>query len=34
MPSMCVDLTTRAVQKAIALALQTEADLQEPAFNY
>lgn len=34
MPSMCVDLTTRAVQKAIALALQTKADLQEPAFNY
>ena len=34
MPSMCVDLTTRAVQKAIALALRTKADLQEPAFNY
>ena len=34
MPSMRVDLTTRAVQKAIALALQTKADLQEPAFNY
>ena len=34
MPSMCVDLTTHAVQKAIVLALQTEADLQEPAFNY
>jgi len=34
MPSMCVDFTTRAVQKAIALALQTKADLQEPAFNY
>ncbi len=34
MPSMGVDLATRAVQKAIALALQTKADLQEPAFNY
>jgi len=34
MPSMCVDLATHAVQKAIALALQTGADLQEPAFNY
>jgi pyroglutamyl-peptidase len=34
MPSMCIDLTTRAVQKAITLALQTKADLQEPAFNY
>ena len=34
MPSMCVDLTTLAVQKAIALALQNKADLHEPAFNY
>jgi len=34
MPSMCVEFTTRAVQRAIALALQNQADLQEPAFNY
>lgn len=34
MPSMCVNLTTRAVQKVITLALQTKADLQEPTFNY
>jgi pyroglutamyl-peptidase len=34
MPSMCVELTTRAVQKAIALALETKDDLREPAFNY
>ena len=33
MPSMCVDLTARAVQKAIALELRTKIDLQEPAFN-
>lgn len=34
MPSMCVELTTLAVQKAIMLALQNQTDLQEPAFNY
>ncbi len=34
MPSMCVEFTTRAVQRAITLALQNEVDLQQPAFNY
>ncbi len=34
MPSMCVEMTTLAVQRAITLALQNKTDLQEPAFNY
>ena len=34
MPSMCVELITRAVRKAIALALTTKVDLRDPAYNY
>ena len=34
MPSMALELTTRAVQMAINLALECRTDLQSPAFNY
>ncbi len=34
MPSMSVEVTTLAVQRAITLALQNKTDLQELAFNY
>ena len=34
MPSMAVTLMTEAVQTAIGIALEHEADLRAPAFNY
>jgi pyrrolidone-carboxylate peptidase len=34
MPSMSIELMTRAVKHAIAVALETTQDSREPAFNY